>query len=55
MSGWPYLWTPTLFISDISSEEIASTRKDLKLLLTQLLMGDDVAADYLICYLLSRV
>ncbi|KAI5707260.1 hypothetical protein M8J76_008847 [Diaphorina citri] len=46
---------PLVKSNDISSEEIASTRKDLKLLLTQLLMGDDVAADYLICYLLSRV
>ncbi|KAL1460844.1 hypothetical protein WDU94_012786 [Cyamophila willieti] len=40
---------------ELSVEEITSVRKDLKLVLTQLLMGDDVAADYLICYLLSRV
>uniref|UniRef100_A0A8D8YNC6 Mini-chromosome maintenance complex-binding protein n=1 Tax=Cacopsylla melanoneura TaxID=428564 RepID=A0A8D8YNC6_9HEMI len=43
------------FDLELSAEEITNVRKDLKLVLTQLLMGDDVAAEYLICYLLSRV
>lgn len=41
--------------SGLSQDELLSTRKDLKMLLTQLLMGDDLAADYFICYLLSKV
>lgn len=32
-----------------------SIRGDLKIVLTQLLFGDEVAADYLICHLISSV
>lgn len=32
-----------------------SIRGDLKIVLTQLLFGDEIAADYLICHLISSV
>ncbi|XP_067000687.2 mini-chromosome maintenance complex-binding protein isoform X3 [Anabrus simplex] len=36
-------------------ESADSVRKDLRLVLSQLLMGDDLAADYLICHLISSI
>lgn len=33
----------------------ASVRGDLRMVLSQLLFGDEIAADYLICHLISSV
>lgn len=35
--------------------EVEKIRSDLHLVLTQVLYGDTIAADYVICHLLSRV
>lgn len=39
----------------ITQEQIPNLRKDLSILLTQLLFGDELSADYLICHLVSSV
>lgn len=46
-------------IKQVNKEEVLTNgeklREELKLILTQVLLGDDLAADYLICHLLSSV
>lgn len=46
-------------VKQINKEEILTSghklREELKLILTQVLLGDDLVADYLICHLLSTV
>lgn len=37
------------------SEHLLNIRKDLSLVLTQVLFGDELAAEYLICHLISTV
>lgn len=45
---------PLVNVYDLSTE-METLRKDLHLVLTQLLLGDELAADYLICHLISSV
>ncbi|KAK9871140.1 hypothetical protein WA026_011422 [Henosepilachna vigintioctopunctata] len=40
---------------DLNNFKFMDIRKDLMILLTQLLLGDEVAAEYLLCHLISEV
>lgn len=46
---------PLTGIIPITQEQIPNLRKDLSILLTQMLLGDELSADYLICHLISSM
>ncbi|XP_046680106.1 mini-chromosome maintenance complex-binding protein-like [Homalodisca vitripennis] len=55
----PVHFSNPLLTSQITVDEVVANvprlRDELKLVLTQLLLGDALAADYLICHLISRI
>lgn len=48
-------YNPLITNAKVSFEKMQFLRKELLILFTQLLCGDDLAAEYLICHLISEV
>lgn len=46
---------PLLNQVNLEKEKMANLKKELHVVLTQLFMGDSIAAEYFICYLISRM
>lgn len=44
-----------LISNDVDISKVLYARKELKILFTQILLGDDIAAEYLLCYLLAGI
>lgn len=40
---------------ELGTNEVESLRKDLMIVLTQMLLGDELAAEYLLCHLISMM